>query len=284
MVIAPQLDLIDYDDLHTEFRRVKGKSVDYYHWHQCIEFLYIESGYGLVIVDNQKFTLKPGRLFVFPQNKLHKIKVDSKANNIYGRTIVHVDPVTMESFIQPFQSAYQTYISLCAEESNVSIYDLTVHMELMDKLITLSSTKYNNASQKHELITLFILNLLHILPTGIFVNAGLTGLTSSKIMKYIDNKFKDDINLREIANFIGLSSSYTSRIFKNETGGTIQEYLIVRRVKHSCFLLERTTLSVAEISRQSGFNHVTYFIKCFSQVMGVTPLRYKKQYSMNYQE
>lgn len=59
MTSSPQLDLIDYDDLHTEFRRVKGTSVDYYHWHQCMEFLYIESGYGLVIVDNQRFTLKP---------------------------------------------------------------------------------------------------------------------------------------------------------------------------------------------------------------------------------
>ncbi|MCS3464152.1 AraC family transcriptional regulator [Citrobacter sp. JUb117] len=276
MTSSPQLDLIDYDDLHTEFRRVKGTSVDYYHWHQCMEFLYIESGYGLVIVDNQRFTLKPGRLFVFPQNKLHKVKVDSMGNNIYARTIVHVDPESMKSFIQPFESAYQTYMLFCSEESKVSIYDLTEHMSLMSQLITLSSAKYNNASRTNELVSLYVLNLLHILPTGTFVNAGATGLTSPKIMNYIEKNFLHNIKLREIADYIGLSSGYTSRVFKNETGGTIQEYLIVRRIKHACFLLEDTQLTVSDIAKMSGFNHVTYFIKCFSQVVGITPLRYKK--------
>ncbi|QCT21190.1 AraC family transcriptional regulator [Jejubacter calystegiae] len=269
------LDLIHYDDLYTELRRVEGNSADYFHWHQCLEILYIESGVGLVIVDNQKFTARPGRLFIFPQNKLHKVKVDSDINNYYSRTIIHVDPEYIATFIRPFKSAWQLYSEMIADNAKVSIYDFSANMVRISHLLD-SLTENYEATSKGEVIALFILNLLQLLPDGVFINSGSSGLLSSRMMHYVDQHFRSGITLEELASHLSLSGSHISRQFRKETGSTFQEYLIIRRIKYACYLLEQTELAVSEIALQSGFNYVTYFIKCFSQVTGTTPLRFKK--------
>lgn len=277
MNTASLLDLIHYDDLYTELRRVEGKSVDYFHWHQCLELLYIESGVGLVIVDNQQFTLRPGRLFIFPQNKLHKVKVESNSSNYYVRTIIHVDPAYISSFIRPFQSAFDTYSQMTAEDAMVSIYDFSAKADRIALLLASLSEGYQT-SHKGEVIALFILNIINLLPDGVFVKTGSSGLLSSKVMKYVDTHFREALTLEEVANHLNLSTSYISRQFREETGGTFQEYLIIRRIKYSCYLLEQTDLSVSDISLKSGFNYATYFIKCFKTMAGLTPLKYKKHF------
>ncbi|HFQ6994632.1 TPA: helix-turn-helix domain-containing protein [Klebsiella pneumoniae] len=249
--------------------------MDYFHWHQCLELLYIESGIGLVIVDNQQFTARPGRLFIFPQNKLHKVKVDSDSNNYYVRTIIHVDPAYISSFIQPFESAFRTYSQMTAENAMVSIYDFSAKKDRISLLLASLSENYQT-SHKGEVIALFILNIIQLLSDGVFVNAGSSGLLSSKVMKYVDTHFRKAITLEEVASHLRLSTSYISRQFREETGGTFQEYLIIRRIKYSCYLLEQTDLSVSDISLKSGFNYATYFIKCFKTTTGLTPLQYKK--------
>ncbi|WP_312384278.1 AraC family ligand binding domain-containing protein [Atlantibacter subterraneus] len=61
---SQQLERITLDGDAISMHRLRGSGVMYYHWHQCVEFLYISEGYGIVVVDNQHYTARPGRLFV----------------------------------------------------------------------------------------------------------------------------------------------------------------------------------------------------------------------------
>jgi mannose-6-phosphate isomerase-like protein (cupin superfamily) len=56
----------------VSFSRLFANTVRYHHWHQCLELLYVEEGFGVVMVDNRQYTMRPGRLFFFPP--LHSIK------------------------------------------------------------------------------------------------------------------------------------------------------------------------------------------------------------------
>ncbi len=55
-----RLERITLDSRAISFNRLRSTSAIYYHWHQCVEFLYISSGYGIVVVDNQHYTARPG--------------------------------------------------------------------------------------------------------------------------------------------------------------------------------------------------------------------------------
>lgn len=269
------LDRITLDDFSTEFKRSSGKSVNYYHWHQCLELLYIENGVGIVVVDNQKFTARPGRLFIFPQGKIHKVMVENSANNCYQRTIIHVDASMIATWLRPFSQRFNLFSEISAADSHVSIYDLAESKEQVENIITLFWDSYTSSGGKTEVMALLLLNILGFLTQGVYVRAGNSGLLSSKIMNQIEESFTSKISLQDLADKFGVSASYASRTFRKETGGTIQEYILIRRIKHACELLENTTLSIADVAAESGFNHVTYFIKCFSTAMGCAPLRYK---------
>ncbi|RVS20142.1 AraC family transcriptional regulator [Enterobacter hormaechei] len=83
------LELIALNDTVASFSRLFANTVRYHHWHQCLEILYVEEGFGVAIVDNRHYTMRPGRLFFFPPFTLHKVMVDEQAEAIYRRTIIH---------------------------------------------------------------------------------------------------------------------------------------------------------------------------------------------------
>lgn len=63
--ITDRLELITLNDTVASFSRLFANTVRYHHWHQCLEILYVEEGFGVAIVDNRHYTMRPGRLFSF---------------------------------------------------------------------------------------------------------------------------------------------------------------------------------------------------------------------------
>ncbi len=108
------LERITLDRQAISFNRMYTTSAVYYHWHQCVELLYISSGYGIVVVDNQHYTARPGRLFVFPPFRLHKVQVDHSDKNPYHRTTMHIAQSVVESALSTFPRHQARFASLAA--------------------------------------------------------------------------------------------------------------------------------------------------------------------------
>jgi len=51
------LELITLNDAVVSFSRLFANTVRYHHWHQCLEILYVEEGFGVAIVDNRHYTM-----------------------------------------------------------------------------------------------------------------------------------------------------------------------------------------------------------------------------------
>ena len=100
-----------------------------------------------------------------------------------------------------------------------------------------------------------------------------------KAVSYIMEKCTDKISLKKIAESLHTSPSYLSMLFKQEMGLTITDYLNQARIERSCELLSKSTLSLLEISLQSGFEDQSYFSKVFKRINGITPKEYRKMSS-----
>ena len=111
---AEHLELITLNDAVASFSRLFANTVRYQHWHQCLEILYVEEGFGVVIVDNRQYTMRPGRLFFFPPFTLHKIMVDEKAQDSYRRTIIHVDQHAIATLLRHFPENHRRLQALSA--------------------------------------------------------------------------------------------------------------------------------------------------------------------------
>ena len=94
--------------------------------------------------------------------------------------------------------------------------------------------------------------------------------------EYIRANFsQSDLSLNRIAVHIGVSPSYFSSIFKQETGQSFVEYLTQVRMERACELLKCTSYRTFEIGEQVGYNDSHYFSAAFKKAMGQSPKEYK---------
>jgi YesN/AraC family two-component response regulator len=96
------------------------------------------------------------------------------------------------------------------------------------------------------------------------------------IINYISLNLSEDINLNSIAEAVNFSPSYISRKFKEEVSTTIPKYIAQQRIELAKSLLEKTGMSVKEISYYIGIPDWNYFTKLFKKTVGMTPSEYKK--------
>lgn len=99
-----------------------------------------------------------------------------------------------------------------------------------------------------------------------------------------DNFSNSEFSLNRIAEYIGVSSSYFSSIFKQGTGQSFIEYLTRVRIDKACELLKCTNLRAAEIGERIGYSDPHYFSAAFKRTMGQSPTEYRAGKSQENEE
>jgi len=94
-------------------------------------------------------------------------------------------------------------------------------------------------------------------------------------IEYINNNYSRDISLENIAEALGVSPYYISRLFKQELKKNFVDYLTDVRIKHALNLLRGKDCSIKELSEKVGYNNPTYFCKVFKRKTGKTIGEYK---------
>lgn len=96
------------------------------------------------------------------------------------------------------------------------------------------------------------------------------------IKDYINAKFMQNIHVEEIASHMNLDRRYLSRVFKQKTGMSIQEYIIRVRIEKSKKFL-RQGYSVVETARFCGYDDACNFSKIFKKQTGISPGHWKTE-------
>ncbi len=95
-----------------------------------------------------------------------------------------------------------------------------------------------------------------------------------KAMNFIrNNYYNKKLTLNNVAEEVGLSSSYFSKLFKDDLGFSYSDYLNKVRVEASKELL-KNNIAISEIAQAVGFNDQSYFSKVFKKFEGITPGKY----------
>ena len=96
-----------------------------------------------------------------------------------------------------------------------------------------------------------------------------------RIKKYIEEHFREDISREDIAASIYLTPNYLSKIFHEETGMALREYINFCRIEEAKKLLGATSHSVTEIALMVGFENIPYFSTVFKKYCDMTPAAWK---------
>lgn len=109
--------------------------------------------------------------------------------------------------------------------------------------------------------------------------SGKQNSTARLVLEYIKENYTNyDLSLDLIAQEFQITSTYLSRIIKQETGMNYKDYLTGLRIDEAKRLLLDHKVSVIDACIGSGYNNVSYFIKVFQKCTGVTPAKYRDEH------
>jgi YesN/AraC family two-component response regulator len=252
------------------------------HYHNSHEIIYILQGTASFQINNKYYDCKSGDLIFISNLESHNVKINSYP---YKRFFLLIDPHYIQSIMKDplLTSILKHRPGHFNHVISLSVIHKPVFMELLKNMHNENSLNYDYSQYKVEcylqllLIELFR-NYKDFFPLS-HVNKSMG--TILEIQKYIDENYKEEINLDNISKMFFINMYYLSHQFKEIIGFSFKEYLILQRISRSKHLLFHTNLDITTVAGESGFNNVNHFIRIFKKFEGVTPYQYKKKFSMS---
>lgn len=103
-----------------------------------------------------------------------------------------------------------------------------------------------------------------------------SGQLSGKIKKYVMENYMDsNMNISMIADAIGMTPRYMSKIFWEQTGESLLSYINNVRIEQAKILLKTTSRTVDEIAEETGFGNSRTFRRNFQKALGITASNYR---------
>jgi two-component system response regulator YesN len=92
-----------------------------------------------------------------------------------------------------------------------------------------------------------------------------------KVRTYLQTHLSEDVSLQVLAAHVHMNPSHLCRIYKQETGEGIRDFLLRHRMEKARTMLAQTNMKVYEIGAALGYAYTPYFIRVFRKYFGVTP-------------
>ncbi len=258
---APQLRYVTLTQYSAEWNSTP-------HTHDCSEIFVVTSGHGefkvgertvpasvndVVIVDTQV----PHTECSQPENPLSYIVfgvegMDDLSEGL-GYTLIHLHGrqpqinTCLELLLQEAREQAEGWEAVCQD-----LMDIFLRWLLRRKEFSLNAASY---------------------PVGTKTNR-----ECELVRRYIDNHFKENLRLDDLAALAHINKYYLSHAFQREFGTSPISYLISRRIQESRYLLTDTDHTLSQIAHILGFSSLSYFSQSFRRLEGLSPLDYRRQY------
>ena len=94
---------------------------------------------------------------------------------------------------------------------------------------------------------------------------------------YVRKHYRERIYLEPIAASLGISANYLSKLFYQETGEHLFDFVSRVRVERAANLLLHSEMKLDQIAEYVHFPSQSYFGKMFKRFQGVTPRAFREQ-------
>jgi len=287
---APLIERIELPERFYFNYRVEQPDFYYFHAHQGMELVFVHRGSGQAIIGDQLVQVNDDSLLLLQPYQLHKIQM--KAEHGYVRSVFVFDPAVLDSRLGAFPGLQHFYRLLW--KNDLPVQHIALKGQLADEMAWILAnghaalTAASGGERRLEEMALLAAALLQLLRRAFALEREGEELTlaadrarpirtAEKAMQWMESHYQEEFRLDRLAAELFLSPSHLSRVFREETGATLTEYITARRLREACLLLSVSTLPVGEIAPRIGFANVPYFVRLFRRNFGVTPLQYRKK-------
>ena len=250
------------------------------HTHNFIEIVYTLHGKGVHRVDGEEVIVKGGSVLLINYHQKHEI--------VPLENLRYVDIMLKPEFLSDTLRGTDDLFLLLRLSDFMDVSDLVKRenvflqfdgeerrrMEFLIDWVRMEQAKPAPAGFMilHSSL-LLILSILFRKMTE--AQEGRLSL-NKHLLEYMDRNACNRLSVRELSEKCGYTAEHFSRLFKKHTGKTPVEYMMECRIKKAKRLLLHTDLPVETVVFECGFSNRTAFFKKFFELVGETPLQYRK--------
>lgn len=99
----------------------------------------------------------------------------------------------------------------------------------------------------------------------------------ASIRDHIDRHYHEDIRVEELAEKFFFSKEYLTRLFRNQYGCPIYEYVLQVRMNNAREYLLDPEKTIQQIAEKMGYSNANYFGKAFKRRYGMTPSEFRER-------
>lgn len=252
------------------------------HSHLGYEWYLVLSGSGTFIAGDRVYTVRPGTLIIVKPMALHLPR--STPDEPFHRYVLTVERQILEGLLTG-GGLYgrEARKWLPGPESESVLWQLNAR-QLLALQDTMSRLE-REIEERRECFALAVQSLLLQLFVGLGrlesepVPAehfsGDRKRLAEAILGYMTEHYREPVHTEDLCSRFHLSRSYLHRIFKQETGVSINEFLIAYRINKAKELLKGGSGPLAEVAASVGFQDLSHFCHMFKRLSGVTPGRFR---------
>lgn len=252
------------------------------HFHDTYELYYLVEGQRYYFIDKQTYLVKAGDVVLIKPNQIHKTSLAGES--YHNRILLQISGELMDPFLKAcgmgsMEAVYAEDAEILSipesERKNVERLLLQMEKELKEK------QRQYQVGVKLKLAEL-LLTLTRYQKKAEFRQESQMAQTWKhqkvhEVADYLLTHPETQESLEELAKRFFISKSYLSRIFREVTSFTVNEYKNMNRIKKSQQYLAHSEYSITEISDMLGFENLTYYERVFKKYAGTTPLKYRKK-------
>ena len=252
---------------------INGFSRTIFSRQSSLEISYVLKGKYEAITSQFSTVLQEREMIVIAPYDLHLLRPKEEGIIL----TLHIDFSRMpESMTGNYQEQFTT--DLYSVHRNQETYRKLRHKsgELVEELIQESQNLYRMNSIMMEVLYILSSHVSFDLPlhTEYYENY-------IKAIRFIDDHYKEDITLSQIAHQLSFSTSYTSKLMKKYMGIPFVKYLAYVRIRASLESLLEGRKTIEQISQDCGMPNSKSYTVFFKELYGISPSAYRKQFQMN---
>jgi AraC-like DNA-binding protein len=252
-----------------------------FHYHDFNKIIIFISGKVTYLIEGKSYKLKPWDILLVNNNEIHKPIIDQ--SETYERIILWIN----SSFLLKHNDT-QCNLLTCfnlASEKKLNLLRLTPESLFGIKSIlsqleeTFKSQDFGNKILQNALFLQYIVQL-NRLYLGIETDIEYSDIeydeTVGRILYYINANLSEDLSMDKLASVFYLSKYYLMRKFKQQTGYTVHNYILQKRLIAANTLIKEGK-SITVTCLECGFSDYSNFVRSFKNAFGLSP---KKHYKM----